>query len=101
MWEDAEKAYIAYSQIGGGGSQSLKRVAERGGFSSGEFAYYFKGLVPETFGKKWPTKKCDNCTGSGEVVLHEDGGLLAKCGICMGAGVIVPDELPPCRKVAQ
>lgn len=98
FWEDAEKAYLTYVGIAHGRGQSLKRVGERGGFGASEFAYYFQGLAPTGPGE-WPTKSCQNCSGSGEVVNSEEGGLVEKCGLCMGAGLLVPDELPPCRKL--
>lgn len=100
FWKDAETAYKTYVSIGGGSGQSLKRVAKRGGFSRSEFAYYFKGLCP-TGPNKWPVKSCPNCGESGEIVDSEEGGIVFKCGVCMGAGVVVPDELPPCRKMER
>ena len=100
FWEDAEKAYKTYAAIAGGRNQPLKVVAERGGFCGAEFAYYFKGLCP-TGPDKWPVKSCPNCGEAGEIVNSDEGGLVFKCGICMGAGVVVPDELPPCRKMEE
>ncbi len=41
-WSAAERAYKGYVAAGHGG-QSLERVAERGGFSAGEFAVMYQG----------------------------------------------------------
>ena len=43
-WSAAEKAYEGYAAAGHG-SQSLERVAQRGGFGVGEFAVLYQGLA--------------------------------------------------------
>ncbi len=100
LWEDAEKAYLTYVSIAGGRGQSLKRLGERGGFGDAEFAYYFQGLCPRG-PNKWPVVTCPSCNGAGEIIDHEEGGLLCICGVCMGAGMVLPDPLPDCRKLEE
>jgi hypothetical protein len=85
---DAERAYQTYVR-NFGEQQTLDRVGERGGFGVAEFVYYFHGLCPRG-PEKWPTKPCPSCHGSGEVMDSEEGGIIVKCGICFGAGEVLP-----------
>ena len=93
LWDDAETAYKTYVEKWGGVGQTLERLAERGGFGVEEFVYFFNGLGyrdAEPF--KWSVKTCHQCHGSGDVVNSEEGGLIMKCGVCCGAGSVLPDE---------
>ena len=90
-WADAETAYETYVKKYGK-DQSLKRIAERGGFSPAEFAYYFRGDMGPVL-SDWPVDTCRNCRGSGEIVNSEEGGIVMICGECMGAGVLVPSKM--------
>jgi len=83
--ETAAKAYVTYAKLYGD-DQSLKRLAERGGFGPEEFASLVRGLRPSRVLTDY--QACANCAGSGEVVDHEEGGIVFKCGICYGAGVL-------------
>ena len=87
LWSDAETAYKVYSGFFGSG-QSLKRLAERGGFHPDEFAYLWRGINP-LHGKG--AKPCPECHGTGEVIQSDEGGIWFKCGVCIGAGTVLPN----------
>lgn len=88
LWKDAETAYLTYSARFGT-DQSLERLAERGGFGVEEFVYLFHGLCPR-IGGAWPVETCGECKGTGEVVQSDEGGMTFKCGVCYGAGAVLP-----------
>jgi hypothetical protein len=91
LWTDAEKAWPAYARSGGS-DQPLEVVARRGGFGIEEFVYFSRDLdfrVGEEF--RWKVEPCQECKGTGEVVDSEEGGLVFKCGICWGAGAVLPE----------
>jgi hypothetical protein len=87
LWEDAEKAYKTYNRKWPG--QTLKRIAERGGFSVAEFVYYYHGIIPGG-NEKWEVGDCPNCRGAGEIIDSEEGGIIFKCGKCLGCGSLLP-----------
>lgn len=45
LWSEAEKAYSTYTRLFGN-SQSLERLAERGGFGKREFELLYQGKNP-------------------------------------------------------
>lgn len=88
LWQDAEEAHKSYALAGG--PLGLEQLAERGGFPADEFAYFFRGLpLPEE--RPLPVKRCPSCKGCGDVVMSDHGGLVMKCGVCIGAGVVLPE----------
>jgi hypothetical protein len=97
VWEDAERAYRTYTYFFEP-EHSIQELHDRGGFSREEFVYFYHGYVPHS---EWPIKECQQCHGSGEVILSEDGGIPAICGVCLGAGWVLPDVLPPCRRMPE
>ena len=86
LWTDAEIAYKHYAERFGT-DQSLERLAQRGWFGDAEFAYLFRGLKM-SYWDEWPVDKCKECNASGEVVDSTEGGLVFKCGVCIGCGVV-------------
>lgn len=88
LWEDAETAYETYHKHFPG--ESLEQLAKGGGFSPEEFAYSFSRMYPQV--GKWALAHCVNCCGVGDIVDHEEGAIVIKCGICFGVGAVpAPD----------
>lgn len=97
IWEDAVHAYRTYAYFFEP-LHTLEDLAQRGGFSREEFVYFFHSYVPTS---EWPLKDCPPCHSTGEVILSDEGGIMAICGICLGAGKVLPDVLPAVRRMPE
>jgi hypothetical protein len=89
LWTDGEKAFETYFKHHI--DQTIHEIARRGGFGVEEFVYFFRGLYPGV-GQGWPVVPCVECNGSGEVVQSDEGGIIFKCGVCIGAGAVLPQK---------
>ena len=62
-WSQAEIAYVTYRRLFGK-SQSLERLAERGGFGDEEYRLLRAGKCPISGRQEWDPDRCPTCYAS-------------------------------------